>query len=66
MKKTIVAVLFVLMIALIAVPGFSQAKLKVLFMPGVQDPFYTTMEKGIRAAADKAGVDLTVAEYPKA
>ncbi len=65
MKKTIIAILVVLMIALVALPGFSQ-KYKVLFMPGVQDPFYTTMEKGIRAAADKAGVDLTVAEYPKA
>lgn len=66
MKKTIIAILVVLMIALVAFPGFSQAKLRVLFMPGVQDPFYTTMEKGIKAAADKAGVDLVVAEYPKA
>ncbi|HET7838439.1 MAG TPA: ABC transporter substrate-binding protein [Rectinemataceae bacterium] len=66
MKKSIIAVLAILMIVLVAMPGFSQAKLKVLFMPGVADPFYFTMEKGIRAAADKAGVDLTVAEYPKA
>ena len=35
-------------------------------MPGVPDPFYYTMEKGIKAAADKAGADLVVAEYPKA
>ncbi len=66
MKKSIIAVLAILMIVLVAMPGFSQAKLKVLFMPGVADPFYFTMEKGIKAAADKAGVDLTVAEYPKA
>ncbi len=59
-------ILAILMIALVAMPGFSQAKLKVLFMPGVADPFYFTMEKGIRAAAAKAGVDLSVAEYPKA
>jgi ribose transport system substrate-binding protein len=66
MKKTIVAVLVVLMIALVAVPGFSQSKPRILFMPGVADPFYYTMEKGIKAAADKAGADLVVAEYPKA
>jgi ribose transport system substrate-binding protein len=65
-KKTIVAILVVLMIAALAIPAVSQAKLKVLFMPGVADPFYYTMEKGIKAAAAKAGVDLTVAEYPKA
>ena len=59
-------ILAILMIALVALPGFSQAKIKVLFMPGVADPFYFTMEKGIRAAAAKAGVDLSVAEYPKA
>jgi ribose transport system substrate-binding protein len=66
MKKTIIAVLVVLMIALVAMPSFSQqSKLRVLFMPGVSDPFYYTMEKGVRAAATKAGVDLVVAEYPK-
>jgi ABC-type sugar transport system, periplasmic component len=66
MKKSVVALLVVLMAAAFAVPSFSQSKIKVLFMPGVADPFYYTMEKGIKAAADKAGVDLTVAEYPKA
>jgi ribose transport system substrate-binding protein len=66
MKKTIVAILVVLMIALVAFPGFSQAKLRILFMPGVADPFYFTMEKGVKAAAAKAGADLVVAEYPKA
>jgi len=66
MKKTILAVLVVLMIALVAFPGFSQAKPRILFMPGVADPFYYTMEKGVKAAAAKAGAELVVAEYPKA
>lgn len=66
MKKTIVAVLAVLLIAVVALPGFAQARPKILFMPGVADPFYYTMEKGIRAMADKVGADLVVAEYPKA
>lgn len=34
-------------------------------MPGVADPFYTTMEKGVRAKAAELGVDVIVAEYPK-
>ena len=41
MKKTIVAILVVLMVALVAMPGFAQAKPRILFMPGVADPFYT-------------------------
>jgi len=66
MKKTIVAILVVLMVALIAMPSVAQAKPRMLFVPGVVDPFYTMMEKGIRAAAAKDGVDVTVSEYPKA
>ena len=66
MKKTIVAILVVLMVALVAMPSVAQAKPRILFVPGVVDPFYAMMEKGIRAAAAKDGADVTVAEYPKA
>ncbi|MFZ3106784.1 MAG: ABC transporter substrate-binding protein, partial [Candidatus Hydromicrobium sp.] len=37
----------------------------MLFVPGIADPFYYTMEKGIQAKADELGVNLIVAEYPK-
>jgi ribose transport system substrate-binding protein len=48
-------------------PGLAQAaKPKILFVPGVADPFYFTMEKGIKAKAAAMGAELTVAEYPKA
>ena len=66
MRKSILLVVAVLLGLFVARPGFSQAKLKVLFMPGVADPFYYTMEKGIKAKCAEMGVDLTVAEYPKA
>ena len=39
----------------------------ILFMPGVADPFYFTMEKGIQKKVAELGasVKLIVAEYPK-
>ena len=46
-------------------PGLAEAAPKILFMPGVADPFYFTMEKGIQAKAKALGAELTVAEYPK-
>ncbi len=40
-------------------------QLTFVFVPGVVDPFYYTMEKGARAAAAKYGVNLIVSDYPK-
>ena len=64
MRRLLVAILAVLVL----VPGLAKAapKPKILFMPGVADPFYFTMEKGIKAKAAALGAELTVAEYPKA
>jgi ribose transport system substrate-binding protein len=69
MKKRYSAVFAILLILLTVAPVFGQAakkQLTFLFMPGVQDPFYTTMEKGVRAKCKELGVNLIVAEYPKA
>lgn len=63
MRKSLVAVLMTLAAGS---PGLANAAPKILFMPGVADPFYFTMEKGIKAKAAEVGADLTVAEYPKA
>ena len=38
----------------------------ILFMPGVADPFYYMMEKGIRDKGAELGVNIIVAEFPKA
>lgn len=39
--------------------------LRFLYVPGVDDPFYTTLESGIRAKAAELGIDLLVSSYPK-
>ncbi|MBI9101229.1 MAG: substrate-binding domain-containing protein [Spirochaetales bacterium] len=39
--------------------------LKVLFVPGVSDPFYYTMERGIRKKAAELEIELTVSRYPE-
>ena len=38
--------------------------LRFLYVPGVDDPFYTTLESGIRAKAAELGVDILVSSYP--
>ncbi len=43
----------------------TEVPLKFLFVPGVSDPFYYTMEKGAREKALELGVELTVSRYPK-
>jgi ribose transport system substrate-binding protein len=63
MRKSLFAILTTFCVAL---PSAAQAKPKILFVPGVADPFYFTMEKGIKAKAAELGAELTVAEYPKA
>lgn len=75
MKKGVTVVLALLVAASVVVPSFaggsSEAKgtekksVTILFMPGVADPFYFTMEKGIQAKAKELGINLIVAEYPK-
>lgn len=37
----------------------------ILFMPGVADPFYYMMEKGIKDKGTELGVNIIVAEFPK-
>jgi len=36
----------------------------IAFMPGVADPFYYTMERGIRAKAKELGVNVVIGDYP--
>jgi ribose transport system substrate-binding protein len=64
MRRSLVAILLAVCAT---VPGVAHAaKSKILFMPGVADPFYFTMEKGIKAKCAQVGADCAVAEYPKA
>jgi ribose transport system substrate-binding protein len=64
-----VCVLLALALAVGAMPAFASGggekkPLTVAFMPGVADPFYYTMEKGIRAKAKELGVNVVVGDYP--
>jgi ribose transport system substrate-binding protein len=71
MKKSIL--LLIALIALSVAPVFANGAddsakddgVTMMFMPGVADPFYYMMEKGIQAKADELGVNLIVAEFPK-
>lgn len=38
--------------------------LRFLYVPGVLDPFYTTLEEGIRAKGKELGVEIIVSAYP--
>ncbi len=72
MSKSAKAVLVAALVLLAAVPTFagggqepaSAKAVSMAFMPGIADPFYFTMERGIRAKAQELGVNLTVGEYP--
>ena len=72
MKKSLKIVAVAALVLLMALPLFaagtkeSTAKetVTMAFMPGIADPFYFTMERGIRAKAQELGVNLVVGEYP--
>ena len=72
MKKTLRVVLALAMVALIAAPIFATGTKEtgakktytIAFMPGIADPFYFTMEKGILAKAKELGVNVVVGDYP--
>ncbi len=71
MKKILVAVIALAMAALVAVPVFAAGGKEsgsktytIAFMPGIADPFYFTMERGILAKAKELGVKVVVGEYP--
>jgi len=67
MKRSFVLTLAVALAVLMAVPVFVGAQGKtftIAFMPGVADPFYFTMERGIQAKAKELGVKIVVGDYP--
>lgn len=72
MKKSLKIVLGVALVLLLALPLFAGGQkepavkkaVTMAFMPGIADPFYFTMERGIRQKAGELGVKLFVGEYP--
>lgn len=72
MRKIITVFAALLLIAAISIPLFAagqkekEEELTFLFVPGVSDPFYYTMERGAKEKAAELGVTLIVAEFAKA
>jgi ribose transport system substrate-binding protein len=67
MKRSLVIALAVALAIFVAVPAFVGAQGKtytIAFMPGVADPFYYTMERGIKTKAKELGVNVVVGDYP--
>src|SRR5689334_2389691 len=62
LKKSIFTLLIIIAVAALSAPTFSttaqNAKIKIAFVPGVVDPFYQTMQKGIEQAAADLGVEV--------
>jgi ribose transport system substrate-binding protein len=72
MKKSLI-VLFALVLAVaLTTPVFARSQVEstakktftIGFMPGIADPFYFTMERGIKAKAKELGVNVVVGDYP--
>jgi ribose transport system substrate-binding protein len=74
MKKFIfvaLSILLVIAMAFIFIGGGTKEKkvkekITIAYVPGIEDPFMRMIEKGARAKAQELGVNLIVAEYPKA
>lgn len=74
MKKSVKILLTALLIAAVAVPLFatgakesaapSGKSYTIAFMPGISDPFYYTMERGIKQKAQEIGVKVVVGDFP--
>jgi len=72
MKKIWLIILVVVLVLGMGLPLFANGtkekeshQITMLFMPGVTDPFYYMMEKGVKAKAKELGVKIITAEYPK-
>ncbi len=72
MKRILLVLMVVILVLTIGMPLFANGAqekksgdITMLFMPGVTDPFYYMMEKGIQAKAKELGVKIITAEYPK-
>ena len=71
MKKNVLMLVALALVLVLAAPVFAggtkpeaEKAVTMAFMPGIADPFYFTMERGIRAKAQELGVNLIVGEYP--
>ncbi|WP_455382032.1 ABC transporter substrate-binding protein [Salinispira pacifica] len=74
MKKTMRILLGLALVLAIAAPMFASGtkeaatsggkSVTIAFMPGISDPFYYTMERGVKEKAKELGVNILVGDYP--
>ncbi len=72
MKRSFVVACALLLSVFLAIPAFAGGQgeagkgktVTIAFMPGIADPFYFTMERGIKAKAKELGVNVVVGDYP--
>ena len=73
MKKGIILLASLMLLVIAGAPLFANGtpstatdeEITILFMPGIADPFYYMMEKGVRAKGEELGINIVVAEFPK-
>ncbi len=72
MKRSLIIVFALALVVALAAPVFAtgggeaggKKTYTIAFMPGIADPFYFTMERGIKAKAKELGVNVVVGDYP--
>jgi ribose transport system substrate-binding protein len=72
MKKSLIVLFALVMTVALTAPVFARSQVEstakktftIGFMPGIADPFYFTMERGIKAKAKELGVNVVVGDYP--
>ncbi|MCF6335732.1 MAG: substrate-binding domain-containing protein, partial [Spirochaetales bacterium] len=72
MKKGLLITMIMLLVVSMGTPLFAAGQkdagddeITMLFMPGIADPFYYMMEKGIKAKGEELGIKIISAEFPK-
>lgn len=74
MKKSLILAASLMLLAIVGMPVFANGgndtaaaddNITMLFMPGIADPFYYMMERGVKDKAEELGVTIISAEYPK-
>lgn len=73
MKKGFILLASLMLLVIAGAPLFANGgsdaatdeEITILFMPGIADPFYYMMEKGVRAKGEELGINIVVAEFPK-
>jgi ribose transport system substrate-binding protein len=68
MRRIYTLILFIITIQPLTASGLKDVQhtpeVRVLYVPGVADPFYYSLEKGARLKAEELGVQLSVSTYP--